>query len=55
VAAAPDPFDPERYHEDIARLAYALWEQRGGQHGHHEDDWHRAEAIVRERRSIKGA
>jgi hypothetical protein len=35
--------DPEVTQEDIARLAYALWEQRGGQGGSPEDDWYRAE------------
>jgi len=29
--------------EDIARLAYSLWEARGGQDGSPEEDWFRAE------------
>jgi len=28
---------------DIARRAYEIWRQRGGGHGNHEKDWHRAE------------
>jgi Protein of unknown function (DUF2934) len=36
-------------HEDIARLAYALWEVRGGADGSAEDDWYRAEAELRRR------
>lgn len=30
-------------HEQIARLAYLLWLERGGGHGLHEQDWARAE------------
>lgn len=33
--------------EDIARRAYEIHQQRGGAHGSHEDDWHRAEAELR--------
>ena len=32
------PFD----HDNIARLAYAYWEQRGRPHGSPEIDWYRA-------------
>ena len=35
-------------HEDIARLAYALWEARGGG-GSPEEDWLRAEEQLREK------
>jgi hypothetical protein len=34
-------------HEEIRRRAYELYRQRGGQHGSHEADWHRAEAEIR--------
>jgi len=34
-------------HEDIAALAYSYWLQRGRQHGHHEEDWFRAERALR--------
>jgi hypothetical protein len=30
--------------EQIRRRAYELYTQRGGTHGHHVDDWFRAEA-----------
>ncbi len=36
-------------HEDIARLAYSLWEARGRQTGNPEEDWLRAEAELRQR------
>lgn len=39
----------ELSHEDIARLAYALWEARGGQGGSPEEDWLRAEQELRQR------
>jgi hypothetical protein len=28
--------------EDVALLAYRFWSERGGVHGHHEEDWLRA-------------
>ena len=36
-------------HEEIARMAYALWEERGCQHGNPEEDWRRAEERLRQR------
>jgi len=30
-------------HEQVAMLAHKFWMERGYQHGHHEEDWHRAE------------
>ena len=36
--------------EDIARVAYALYEQRGRANGYDLEDWLRAEEIVRKRR-----
>lgn len=30
-------------HEEIARLAHRFWIERGRQHGHHQEDWLRAE------------
>lgn len=36
-------------HHEVARLAYALYEQRGRVEGHALDDWLKAEAMVRER------
>ena len=40
-------------HEEIARMAYALWEARGCQHGNPEEDWRRAEEELR-RRDLAG-
>lgn len=34
--------------EDIAKLAYRLYEERGGEAGHELDDWLKAEALVKE-------
>jgi len=34
-------------HEDVARLAHSYWQQRGGKHGHHMEDWFRAEKELR--------
>ena len=39
----------ELSHEEIARLAYSLWEARGCQGGNPEEDWLRAEQQLRER------
>lgn len=30
-------------HEEISALAHRLWTERGQGHGHHEEDWLRAE------------
>ena len=35
--------------EEIRRRAYELFQERGGEHGHHHEDWLRAEAEVRSR------
>lgn len=37
-------------HEEIARVAYQIHLEHGGRHGCHEEDWYRAEHIVRSRR-----
>jgi hypothetical protein len=44
--AEPQPAGPT--HEQIARRAHALFVARGGQHGHHLDDWLRAERELRQ-------
>lgn len=41
--------EPELSHDEIARLAYALWEARGGQWGNPEEDWRLAEEQLRKR------
>ncbi len=37
--------------EEIEKLAYALFLQRGSQHGSNVGDWLKAEAIIKSRRS----
>jgi hypothetical protein len=39
--------DREPDHEEVQRLAYALWEQGGCRQGTAEEDWYRAEEILR--------
>jgi hypothetical protein len=51
----PDGFDPGLHHEEIARVAYALWEERGCPDGAHEEDWLRAELAVRRRHSAESS
>jgi hypothetical protein len=34
-------------HDQVAQLAHKYWAERGHQHGHHEDDWYRAEQELR--------
>ncbi len=36
--------------QDVARVAYELFKQRGGVHGHDQEDWFEAERIVQERK-----
>jgi hypothetical protein len=43
--AGPDP-------GEVAQLAYAYWEARGGQGGSSEQDWHRAEQELRVRCAV---
>jgi hypothetical protein len=38
-------------HDDIARRAYELYDERGRADGHHEEDWQRAERELRDSRS----
>jgi len=37
---------PQISHDDITKLAHALWEARGGQGGSPEEDWLRAEDML---------
>ena len=39
--------DPLPDHDAIARRAHELFVERGGEHGHHDDDWVRAEDELR--------
>ena len=41
-----DGSSPGDVHSSIARLAYSLYEQRGGEHGHDVEDWIQAERTV---------
>jgi Protein of unknown function (DUF2934) len=34
-------------HEQVALLAHRFWYERGCEHGHHEEDWRRAEQELR--------
>jgi hypothetical protein len=51
AATLPSAFGTSPYQAEIAEAAYFLWLQRDGQHGSHEDDWLKAEALVREKYS----
>lgn len=37
--------------EEVARLAHSYWQERGGKHGYHMEDWFRAERELRTRAS----
>jgi hypothetical protein len=37
--------------EEIAQLAHRFWTERGRRHGHHEEDWLRAERELRAKAS----
>ncbi|MFL6352958.1 MAG: DUF2934 domain-containing protein [Bryobacteraceae bacterium] len=55
---ASQPQPPQEFmHEDIAKLAYALWQQRGCPHGSAEFDWFAAEGTLLEsvERSVSAA
>jgi Protein of unknown function (DUF2934) len=45
-ARTPQP-SPADLYDEIRRRAYEFYRARGGQHGSHEADWHRAESEVR--------
>jgi hypothetical protein len=46
VRPAPGTVDPATLHEMICKKAYELFERRGCEHGHHDEDWLEAERIV---------
>ena len=48
VNSASDERSSTRMHEDIARLAYALWQQRGCPVDSAEQDWIEAERQLRQ-------
>ena len=37
--------------DEIARLAHQFWQERGHKHGHHIEDWYRAEKELRKQAS----
>jgi len=39
--------------QEVAQVAYTLWEQRGRNHGGDQLDWYEAERIVRNRKAEK--
>lgn len=51
AAAMPDNVhtmqDRSVSHEEVARLAHSYYQQRGHKHGHHVEDWIRAEQELR--------
>lgn len=47
--AAMNANDPD--HDDIARLAYQLWEESGRPHGAAEEHWFQAEEELRRQRA----
>jgi hypothetical protein len=47
----PKPIDSDPEPEEIARLAYHYWKQRGCPDGTPEEDWFRAEEEIERRRA----
>ena len=45
--------EPQASQEDIARVAYELYERRGRAAGHELEDWLEAERIVQARRQLR--
>ncbi len=45
----PTVFNAVLEHDEVARLAYSYWEERGYQDGCPQEDWLRAEAELRQR------
>lgn len=41
--------NPDQVREDVAKLAYRLYEERGCEAGHEVEDWLKAEAMIRAR------
>ncbi|MBI5086577.1 MAG: DUF2934 domain-containing protein [Acidobacteria bacterium] len=51
AVSSPQSIGTEFQHEEIARVAYALWEARCGAGGTAEQDWQSAIELLRARRS----
>ena len=48
IPSAVESLAIEPTHEDIARRAYQLYEERGGEHGRDLEDWFQAELELRQ-------
>jgi hypothetical protein len=53
--AATFDVDLNQYHDEVARLAYHLWLERGGVHGNPEEDWFRAQEQLKQQLVAKAA
>ena len=42
--------DDQQVQQEIEKLAYQFFEERGYQHGFNQEDWLKAEAVVKSRR-----
>ena len=49
VRATPVSIDPDEIREEVAKVAYQLWQERQGGAGSAKEDWHLAETIVANR------
>jgi hypothetical protein len=50
--SVPNKVTPIRFsHDQVAQLAHRYWAERGHQHGHHLEDWFRAEQELRAKAS----
>jgi Protein of unknown function (DUF2934) len=49
VAEAASSTSPQTSHEQVALLAHSYFTERGKLHGHHEEDWFRAEHELRQK------
>ncbi len=49
--SAPQEKTKSHSHEEVAQLAHRFWAERGHRHGHHVEDWLRAEQELRGRAS----
>jgi hypothetical protein len=53
VRATPRATNTTQIEEEVAKVAYELWQERHGEGGSAEEDWLRAEAIVVKRLAAK--
>jgi len=55
AAHSHKPNQPVSAQDEIARLAYLFWEERGGEGGSAEQDWLRAEQEFQRRRQASSS